>query len=310
MRPEPSSKVIIRDVTLREGLDVPGVEFSFPQRLEIAKALAGAGIPEIEVVAPGKVREDSGFAGICLENRDQVRCRTSGLVYSFRQECFREIDLLAGVVDRFDILVPLSPRREPFREDEKIEIMREALKYGCGKHPLPGAGFPHAFHADPAFLKTACCEAESCGAGRITIYDTDGSADPFFIYQALEGLRQVTKCELFFHAHNDLGMAAANSLAAVLAGADGLDATVNGLGDRAGNASLEQVVINLLIKGIATGILPGKLKRLSGLVEQLSGIPVHALAPVLGEFVFTHKSPGHRGITSLFEAFDPGLIED
>ena len=91
MRPEPSSKAIIRDVTLREGLDVPGVEFSFTQRLEIAKALAGAGIPEIEIVAPGKVREDSGFAGICLENRDQVRCRTSGLVYSFRQQSIREM---------------------------------------------------------------------------------------------------------------------------------------------------------------------------------------------------------------------------
>jgi len=104
-------------------------------------------------------------------------------------------------------------------------------------------------------------------------------------------------------------MATANSLAAVLAGADGLDVTVNGLGDRAGNASLEQVLLNLSRRGIETGISTAGIKGLSQLVERLSGIPVPELAPVVGEFVFTHKSPGHQGITRLFEAFDPELLD-
>lgn len=310
MMPEPAEKIIIRDVTLREGLDVPGVEFSFSQRLKIAASLSEAGVPEIEIVAPAKVDEDSGFAAMCREYSEQVRCRTSGLVYASREKCFGEIDLLSGLLDRLDILMPLSSERKPFEETEKIERMLEVLDYGVKQLPGVGIGFPHALHADPEFLALACREAESHGAGRITIYDTDGSADPFFIFQILDELRQVAGVELFFHAHNDLGLATANSLAAVLAGADGLDVTVNGLGDRAGNASLEQVLLNLVLEEIETGISPAGLKKLSVLVEKESGVPVHPLAPVVGEYVFTHKSPGHLGITSLFEAFDPEMVKE
>ncbi len=308
--PEQAERIIIRDVTLREGMDVPGVDFTFPQRLKIAAALANAGVPEIEIAAPAKVDEDSVFAGICRDKRDLVHCKTSGLVYAFREKCFAEIELLAGLLDRVDILMPLSPERQPYREEEKIECMLKVLGYGKKELSSVGAGFPHALHADPEFLALACREAESCGAGRITIYDTDGKADPFTVFQVMEELRQEVGIELFFHAHNDLGMAAANSFAAAMAGADGLDVTVNGLGDRAGNASLEQVIMNLEMEEIATGISPAGLKTLSCLVEVESGIPVHPLAPVVGEYVFTHKSPGHLGITSLFEAFDPGVLRN
>ena len=307
--PDWEDTCIIRDVTLREGMDVPGVEFSFPQRLEIAEALSAAGLPEIEIVAPAKVREDSVFAGICLENKEKVRARTSGLIYASGPEHKAEIDLLAGLLDRFDILMPLSPQRKPYGEAEKMSRMLEVVDYGLTRHSNLGAGFPHALHADPEFLLSACRQADSAGASRITIFDTDGKADPFSIFQVIQELREAVKCELFFHAHNDLGLATANSLAAVLAGADGLDATVNGLGDRAGNASLEQVLINLILEEIDSGIDPSSLKKLSLLVEDLSGVPVHPLAPVLGEYVFTHESPGHHGITDLFEAFKPELLK-
>ena len=113
---------------------------------------------------------------------------------------------------------------------------------------------------------------------------------------------------VFFHGHNDLGLAAANAFAAVRAGADGLDVTVNGLGDRAGNASLEQVAMILHLRGIRTGIRLETLTRLSGAVGRESGIAVSPLAPVVGAFVATHKSPGHLEIPELFEAFDPALV--
>lgn len=306
--PEAVGRIVIRDVTLREGMDVPGVEFTFSQRLKIAEALSGAGIPEIEIVAPAKVAVDSDFAGICRDHRKQVRCKTSGLVYASGEQCFQELDLLSGVLDRIDILMPLSAERKPYKEDEKIARMLEVLAYGVQQLPAPGIGFPHAFHADPEFLARACREAEAHGAGRITIYDTDGSVDPFTVFSVIDELRQAVEAELFFHAHNDLGMATANSLAAVLAGANGLDVTVNGLGDRAGNASLEQVLLNMEMEDIETGISPSELKKLSLLVEEESGIPVHPLAPVVGEYVFSHKSPGHLGITGLFEAFDPDVL--
>lgn len=309
MKTEQPERVIVRDVTLREGMDVPGVEVSFSQRLDIAAALSACGIPEIEIVAPAKVAVDSGFAEMCGAQPDQVGCRTSGLVYAAGEKCFEEIDLLSGLLDRIDILMPLSLQRKPYNENEKIQRMLEALKYGVEQHSEVGIGFPHALHADPEFLALACREAESHGAKRITIYDTDGRANPFIIFQVIDDLRMVTGGELFFHAHNDLGMATANSLAAVLAGADGLDLTVNGLGDRAGNASLEQVLLNLVMEGFETGISPEGLKELSLLVEKESGVAVHPLAPVVGEYVFTHKSPGHLGITNLFEAFNPEMLK-
>ena len=308
--PELKEKITIRDVTLREGMDVPGVEFSFSQRLEIAAALSNAGIPEIEIVAPAKVLKDFDFARMCRENRGQVGCKTSGLVYAAGEECFQEIDILSGVLDRIDILMPLSPERKPLDEYEKISRMLEVLGYAVARMPGVGIGFPHAFHAGQEFLALACREAAAKGAARLTIYDTDGREDPFTVFNVMDELRQIIGVELFFHAHNDLGLATANSLAAVLAGADGLDVTVNGLGDRAGNASLEQVLLNMEMEGIETGVAPSELKELSRLVEHASGISVHPLAPVVGEFVFTHKSPGHHGITDLFEAFDPDLLGD
>ena len=113
---------------------------------------------------------------------------------------------------------------------------------------------------------------------------------------------------IFFHGHNDLGLATANSLAAVRAGAAGLDVTVNGLGDRAGNACLEQVAVALHLRGFETGIALRKLTALAAAVEKESGVPVSKLAPVVGEFVVRHKSPSHLADPDLFEAFDPELI--
>ncbi len=159
--------------------------------MDIAVALSACGIPEIEIVAPAKVAEDSGFAVMCGAQPEQVRCRTSGLVYAAGGKCFEEIDLLSGVLDRMDILMPLSLKRKPYNENEKIKRMLEVLKYGVEQHPEVGIGFPHALHADPEFLALACKEAESHGAKRITIYDTDGRANPFIIFQVMDDLRMI-----------------------------------------------------------------------------------------------------------------------
>ena len=115
---------------------------------------------------------------------------------------------------------------------------------------------------------------------------------------------------ILFHGHNDLGMATANSLAAVQAGADALDVTVNGLGDRAGNAALEQVALALHLRRFDTGISLGSLRSMSRAVERESGVALSRLAPVVGEFVFQHKSHSHLCMPELFEAFDPALVHD
>ena len=140
------------------------------------------------------------------------------------------------------------------------------------------------------------------------IYDTNGGADPFEVNNLIKQLKEKMNIPLCFHAHNDLGLATANSLSAVYAGAEILDVTVNGLGDRAGNASLEQIALCLHLKGIDTGITLSELKPLSETIAKESGVEVPKLAPIVGDYVFLHKSPSHLEAPELFEAFNPALL--
>jgi homocitrate synthase NifV len=299
-------KILIRDSTLREGMDVPGVFFSQEQRLKIAGFLQRAKVPEMEIVAPGRVFQDAEFAARL--KAEKVQAKTSGLVFASAPRFSNEVDALRRCLDRVDILMPVSKLRKPYDLKVKSRLLLEALDYSLSVFADAGVGFPHSTQASPEFLLEISRQGAEKGAQRIVIYDTNGSADPFLIHDMIQNLKAHLEVPVVFHAHNDLGMATANSLAAVLAGADGLDATVNGLGDRAGNASLEQIAMILHLRGLETGISLNVLKQLSEAVARESGIPVPAMAPVVGEFIATHKSPGHLEIPELFEAFDPSIV--
>jgi isopropylmalate/homocitrate/citramalate synthase len=205
--------------------------------------------------------------------------------------------------------MPVSPKRKPHDSNTKISLLLDALAYSLRYHSDVGVGFPHSTQVEVEFLFEISKEAVKNGAKRVTIYDTNGSSDPFSTLNLVKQLRTNLDVTLFFHGHNDLGLATANSLAAVYAGVDGLDVTVNGLGDRAGNASLEQVVLGLYLKGFNTGVKLEDLRRLSKTVEEESGVEVSKLAPVVGEYIFSHKSPSHLDNPGLFEPFDPQLVD-
>jgi homocitrate synthase NifV len=300
-------KVGIRDSTLREGEDVAGLSFSLMKKLKIAKSLDQAKIPEIEVVAPGKVFKDSAFVERLKDER--LHLRTSGLVYAYSPHFREEIEEVSRYLNRLDLLMPVSPRRKPYDRRSKINQLLKALDFSSHLLADVGVGFPHSTQIEIDFLLKISLESVERGAKRLTIYDTNGSSDPFSIYNLISQLKRGTSVPLFFHGHNDLGMATANSLAAVYAGADGLDVTINGLGDRAGNASLEQVVLNLYLRGFETGIPLQSLRPLSKEVERESGIEVSKLAPIVGEYIFHHQSIAHLECPELFEAFDPNLID-
>jgi len=298
--------VQIRDTTMREGLDTPEVDFSYEQRMKIALLLEQAGVPEIEIVAPSKVNQDIEFVKLLREKINKIR--TTGLVYSFHSACIEQIKLSGSFLDRFDLLMPVSYQRRPFQKDAKIKLLLDRLSFALTCNKDVGAGFPQSTQADLDFLKAICHESSLKGANRITLYDTNGGSDPFAVFDLIKSVKECTSCPVFFHGHNDCGFATANSLAAVLAGADGLDVTVNGLGDRAGNAALEQVAVFLYMRGINTGIDLKKLKKISLCVEKESRIPLSKLSPVVGDFCFMHKSPGHLENPELFEAYDPVII--
>jgi homocitrate synthase NifV len=204
--------------------------------------------------------------------------------------------------------MPVSERRRPFERRDKSRVILEALAYAREQPSNVGVGFPQSTQTSPEFLleiSQACAEQ---GATRIVVYDTHGGSDPFATYELIRRMKTHLGIPVFFHGHNDLGMAAANAFAAARAGADGLDVTVNGLGDRAGNASLEQVAMILHLRGVRTGIRLEALARLSEAVAQESGLAVPELAPIVGAFAATHKSAGHLELPELFEAFDPSLV--
>jgi isopropylmalate/homocitrate/citramalate synthase len=301
-----AKKIGVRDSTLREGLDTPRVSFSSQQKLRIARLLEEAEVPEIETVAPGRVLQDLEFSRIVKEQIP--RLITSGLIYSYSPRAREEIKRASESLDRFDILMPVLERRQPFSRTAKLSLLAEILAFSLASHPDVGVGFPHSTQTDVQFLLEISRRAVTEGARRLTIYDTNGSADPFSVHALTARLRSEIEVPIFFHGHNDLGLATANALAAVRAGADGLDVTVNGLGDRAGNAPLEQVALALHIGGFQTGVALKKLRVLSEAVEKESGVQLSKLAPVVGEFIVQHKAQSHLIDPELFEAFDPKLI--
>ena len=304
---ERTRTVILRDVTLREGLDTPNVDFSLEQRVKIAKHLDQANVPELEVVAPGHVLKDLQ----CVKrlNEEGLQSKTSGLIYAYVPDCQEQIEEAARHLHRFDMLMPLSPKRKPYERDEKMRLLLEMLSYALRYHADVGVGFPHATQVGVDVVLELGEAAVRSGAKRITVYDTNGSADPFAVCDLIKRLKSELNVPLFFHGHNDLGLATGNALGAVYAGADGLDVTMNGLGDRAGNASLEQVVLGLYLRGFSTGVKLDKLRSLSKMVEEESGVQVSKLAPVVGEYIFCHKSPSHLEHPEIFEAFNPMLSD-
>lgn len=300
------SAIILRDSTLREGMDVPGVDFNLTQRLSLAEQLADSGIPELEIIAPGRIEADLVFAG-ALKNQ-AIAVRTTGLIYAASQEREAQLAAVSGWLDHVDLLMSASIQRKPYTLEEKWRLLASAIDAASDRFQSLGVGFPNATQSDTALLMDLIQRSAERRISRITLYDTNGGSDPASVFELISRAKSLTQIPIFFHGHNDLDMATANSLAAVMAGADGIDVTVNGLGDRAGNCPLEPLAVALTLRGIHTGIDLLKLPPLARAVAEASGIPIAQLAPVVGAFVYCHKSCGHFEIPELFEAFSPDLV--
>lgn len=306
------NKIIIRDTTLREGLDVPGVErrLKREQRLTLAKKIYELGIREFDIVHPGRVNRDSIWLAQKLKNTFGDKIVIHGAVYAFNPRLEHEIKLTKEVVDEIDFVMPVIDERPPRPNKEKINSLVKALRFLKNSKGRVGVGFANSSQTNQQFLLKISREAVDAGARKIIIYDSIGKFDPWQTYQAVERVKEISKVPILYHCHNDLGLAVANSLFAVYAGATYVDASINGIGDRAGNAALEQLAVIFHLKGIKTGIDLKKIRAVSNLVEKLTGVKKAVNAPIIGnpKIIFSHVSPKHQQSTKSFEIIPLELL--
>ena len=304
--------LIIQDTTLRDGEQTAGVAFTLEEKLAIARALVDMGVPELEIGIPVMGSEEQevvrALLALKLPARLVVWGRAHGEDIAAARRCGAPCLHLSIPVSEQQIQRKLG-RDRAFVLAAIARHVQDALDLGMEV----SVGAEDASRADPAFLLQVAEQAQRSGARRLRYADTLGVLDPFTTREVMANLRRHVDLELEMHAHNDLGLATANTLAAVLAGATHVNTTVNGLGERAGNAPLEEVVMALRhAGGRETGIDTRRLPAVSQLVVTASGRPVAANKSVVGEGVFTHESGIHvDGLLKSplnYQGFDPAEV--
>ena len=311
--------ILIRDSTLREGMELPGVELSLRDKVKIARILDDMNVREIEIGMPYGIKSCVPLAKAVKS--EGLKIKTSALIISYRSNWKEDIDIAAEAgIDRIEILVPTSDILLNLKDYYKIKkqeipgLLHETVGYAKKRLKGVGLGFVDATRTNPDFLLRLMKEAGDCGAERVIIYDTVGIASPPMMTKLVSRIKRKSPVPILIHCHNDFGLATANSLAGIIAGAEAVDVVANGLGDRGGNAPFEEVVLALeILHGIKTGVKLEKISESSKMVEEKSGIRKCRVKPVVGEFTFLHSPVMHirnaaSGNRKGFEPFAPELI--
>jgi 2-isopropylmalate synthase len=298
-------RIKIFDTTLRDGEQSPGIALQPGEKAEIGVALERLGVDVIE----------AGFAAASPGDFDGVTAVadavTRATVASLARTTADDIDAALAALTtayhrRVHVFIATSAlhmeRKLSLTPDEVLERIGSSVAYAVKYADEVEFSAEDATRSDRAFLAEACRVAVAAGATIVNLPDTVGYTSPAeyagLFAEMLERCPELANVELSVHCHNDLGLAVANSLAGIEAGATQVECTVNGIGERAGNASLEEIAMALRVRSdvyrAETGIDPAAIRATSALVSERSHYPVGPNKPIVGANAFAHEAGIHQ----------------
>ena len=303
------TQIQINDTTLRDGEQAAGVAFTVAEKVIFATLMDAIGVQELEVGIPAMgSREAEAITEI-------VKLGLQTKLTGWNRAVRSDIDAsLACGLQRVHISIPVSQIQiaVKFQGDCQLVLrqLHDTIKYALDRGLYISVGGEDSSRADDSFLLDVALASQDWGASRFRFCDTVGVLDPLTTYNKVQQLVNQLTIPVEMHTHNDFGMATANALAGIRAGATSVNTTVNGLGERAGNAALEEVVMALhRIYGINIGIDTKRFREVSEFVVKASGCKVPPWKAIVGDNAFAHESGIHgHGVLqnpATYEPFSP-----
>ncbi|HBT20588.1 MAG TPA: 2-isopropylmalate synthase [Peptococcaceae bacterium] len=298
-------RIYIFDTTLRDGEQSPGVNLNVREKVEIASQLAKLKVDVIEAGFP--ISSQGDFEAVKAVAEEVKGPVIAALARANKKDIDRAWEALKHAEKpRIHTFIATSDIHLKYKlnktREEVLRLAEEAVRYAASFGAEVEFSAEDAFRTDLDYLCEVIEAAIEAGAGIINVPDTVGYSTPMefgeFIASIKQKVKGIDKVILSVHCHNDLGLATANSLAAVEAGAQQVECTINGIGERAGNTSLEEVVMALTTRkdyfGCTTGIKLNEIYRTSRLVSALTGMPVQPNKAIVGRNAFAHESGIHQ----------------
>ena len=288
-----NQKILLDDTTLRDGEQTAGVVFTNEEKIEIARMLSEIGVHQIEAGIPAMGGDEKEVikAIVDLELPASILAWNRAVIHDLHHSIDCGVQAVAISISASDIHIQTKLQAD---RDWVLDSIKRSVDYAKKHNLYVSVNAEDASRAEPDFLIQFAQTAKDHGADRLRYCDTLGILDPFETYDRVKALIDEANIQVEMHTHNDFGMATANALAGLRAGATYVNVTVNGLGERAGNAALEEVVMALkYINGVDVGVQTNRLRGVAEYVAAASGRTVPIWKAIVGVNVFAHESGIH-----------------